>query len=94
MRLSDFDNLKKKKFQPKPIARYWGGPNGTRVPDDLKPFFNKHVKQAKNGSYYVNQYPDKWYFDVFHKNPNIKDFDSFFAVIKPYFAVQRIQEQP
>lgn len=91
MRLSDLENIKKKKFVPKAIERYWGGPNGNKIPDDIKPLFNKHVKQASNGSYYINRYPDKWYYDIFYKHPDITDFDSFFKKLSPYFTVQRIQ---
>lgn len=91
MRASDLDRIQKDKFKPKATARHWGGFNGTRIPDELKPFIKKHVKQAANGNYFINQYPDKWYYDIFYKHPDITDFDSFFAKIKPYFSVQRTQ---
>ena len=92
MRLIVFDNIKKKKYQPKPIARLWGGYNGNRIPDDIKTFFHKHVKTGTNGKQYVNQYPDSWYYSVFKNYSHITDFDSFFSVISPYFSVQRKQD--
>ena len=92
MRLQDLINIEKKKYQPKPIARYWGGYNGNSMPDDVKKLFNKHVKKAANGSQYINQYPDSWYYSVFKNTPEITDFDSFLSVIKPYFTIQRKQD--
>lgn len=91
MRINEFDTFKKKSFAPKAVARLWGGHNGRKVPDDIKPLWNKHVKTASNGKQFINQYPDKWYYDVFYKHPDITDFDSFFNKLKPYFEVQRIQ---
>lgn len=91
MRVKDLINIEKKKYQPKPIARYWGGHNGNTMPDDVKKFYSKHVKKSSNGSEYINQYPDSWYYSVFRNNPDITDFDSFFSVIKPYFSTQRKQ---
>jgi hypothetical protein len=91
MRINEFEPLKKKNFAPKAVARLWGGHNGRKIPDDIKPLWSKHVKTAANGKQFINQYPDKWYYDIFYKHPDITDFDSFFNKLKPYFEVQRIQ---
>ena len=92
MRVSDIILNDGKDYRPKPIARLWGGLSGRTVPDDLKKFMAKHIKSTSNGNQYVNQYPDQWYFNIFTNSPEINDFNSFFAIIKPYFTVQRIQE--
>ena len=91
MRFEEFDTFRKKSYAPKAIERYWGGATGRKIPDEIKPLYNKHVKQSANGKHFINRYPDKWYFDVFYKHPDITDFDSFFNKLKPYFEVQRIQ---
>lgn len=92
MKMSELILSEDRDYRPKPVARLWGGYNGRKIPDELKKFMSKHVKTTSDGRQYVNQYPDQWYFTVFSKTPDIKTFDSFFAVIKPYFSVQRIQE--
>ena len=98
MRLQDLLAIEKRKAEkakpkPFPIARYWGGYNGNKMPDDVKAIYNKYVKKSTNGKEYVTQFQDWWYRNNFESTrPEVKDFDSFFNIIKPYFAVQRKQD--
>jgi hypothetical protein len=91
MRASDLERIKKEKYKPRIVARLWGGHNGNSIPADVRPLWDKHVKTSSTGKQFINQYEDRWYYNVFHKYPNITDFDSFFDVLKPYFSVQRVQ---
>jgi len=85
------------KFREKPINIHIGGYNGRHIPDELKKFFKTHVKKSKNGSLYVSEHSDSWYFYTFGDNSpapglvgGIHDFKSFMNIIKPYFSVQKI----
>lgn len=75
------------------IAIHFGGFNGRKIPEELKPFIAKHVKTSKNGNKYVNQYNDEWYWNVFGDNMGIHDFNSFWKVIKPYFTIQTTKQK-
>jgi len=81
------------KFKPAVINIHLGGFTGTKIPDDLKKFIAIHIKQSKNGSYYINEYPDSWYSRTFQgdgPSDGIYDFKTFMDVLKPYFRVQKI----
>lgn len=99
MRLADLLAIEKRKAdkakpKPTPIARYWGGYNGNGpMPADVRTVWDKYVKKSANGKEYVTQFQDWWYKNNFASTrPEVKDFDSFFNIIKPYFTVQRKQD--
>lgn len=83
-------------FKATPIYIHIGGYNGRPVPKELQKFIKKHVKTSKNGSLYISEYPDSWYFRTFGDNspsPNtngIHDFKTFMNIFKPYFSIQKI----
>ena len=79
-------------YKGKAIAKHWGGYNGRKIPDELKSFITKHVKKTPNGNYYINQYNDEWYWNVFGGANDISNFKSFMAKFTPYFLVQRVQQ--
>ena len=80
-----------KNFKGSIIAKHWGGYNGRKIPEHLKSFIQKHIKRTSNGNYYIPQYNDSWYLQVFQDQNNIHDFKSFIKLLSPYFSVHRIQ---
>jgi hypothetical protein len=85
----DPTKLRREKYKGKPIAFHFGGYTGTKIPDELKPFFNKHIKTSKtNGQQFVSQYQDDWY-DRTLGHMGIHSFHDMAKFIRPYFTIVR-----
>jgi len=92
MRFYEMTSMPAAKYRPRLIARRYVKRTNTPIPHDILAFLRKHVKKEgqEGGPTYLilNQYDDDWYEYTF-RDPNIKDFTSFFETkIAPYFTIQ------
>jgi hypothetical protein len=80
-------------YKPTAINLHFGGFTGTKIPQELQQFVNKHIKKSKNGNLFIAEYPDSWYANVFQGDgpgDGIYSFKTFMKVLSPYFRVQKI----
>ena len=77
------------KFKGTRVATHLVGKTGRPIPDDIQKLASKHIRQRTNTTvkpqypYYINQYDDVWYQNVF----GVSGWDKFWEKFKPYYAI-------